>query len=196
MPSTLSIEEAEPTNWPQIDPDDDGASVPATAQDDEPTFRRYTRAAWQRVQGWVAHRWNVRSCVFVVEGPGDWIAPLQPFTATAMEQWIDNAWVSVTLAPNALGGLVLDAVGPYRLTGSLGTANAPPEVVRQAVWRLGKYLEAADVLPANERATSSYKFDVGGLSVERARNPNWIARAMQQSGAADLLRPWRRLGAR
>ncbi len=196
MPSTLSIEEGEPTNWPQVDPEDEQVPVPATAEDDEPAFRKYTRAAWQRVQGWIAYRWNVRACVFVVEGPGDWIAPLQPFTATVREQWIDNAWVSVTLAPTALGGFVFDAVGPYRITGNLGTANAPPEVVRQAVFRLGKYLEAVDSTPAGERTASGYKMDVGGLSVSRDRNPNWIARALQQSGAGDLLRPWRKLGAR
>jgi len=197
MPSTLSIEEGEPTTWPQVDPSDDGPTIPATAEEDEPEFRKYTRAAWQRVQGWIAYRWTVRACVFMVEGPGDWIAPLQPFTATTKEQWIDNAWASVTLAPTALGGFAFDAVGPYRITGNLGTANPPPEVVRQAVYRLAQYFQAADAVSVGERTTSSYKMDLGGsLSVQHDRNPNWMARALQQSGAADLLRPWRKLGAR
>lgn len=196
MPTTLSIVEGEPATWPQIDPTDEAAAVPAVAEADEPALRNFTRAAWQRVQGWIAYRWNVRSCVFVVEGPGDWVAPLQPFTATSFQQWLDNSWSAVTLAPTALGGYVLDAVGPYRFTGNLGAATAPPEAVRQAVWRLATFFEAAEAVPAEERALTGYKFTLHGLTEERERNANWIARAMQQSGAGDLLRPWRKLGAR
>jgi hypothetical protein len=195
MSATLSIEEGQPTTWPSVDPADSQA-IPSTPEADEATLRKLARAAWLRVESYIGHRWGVRSVTFIVDGPGCWVPPLRPFAATTFEQWLDNGWTAVTLAPSALGGYVLDQAGPYRLTGNLGTATAPPQPVTEAVWRLTKFFEAADTMPAEERGLSRHKLDLGALSVEREQNPTWIARALQQSGAGDLLRPWRALGGR
>lgn len=195
MSATLSIEEGQPTDWPAVDPADSEA-IPSVPETDEAALRRLARAAWQRVEGYIGYRWGVRPATFIIDGPGCWVSPLKPFTATTREQWLDDSWVAVTLAPSPLGGYVLDQAGPYRLTGNLGSASAPPQPVIEAVWRLAKYFEAADLMPADERGLARHKLDLGTLSVEREQNPTWIARALQQSGAADLLRPWRALGAR
>ncbi len=64
-----------------------------------------------------------------------------------------------------------------------------PAAVSEAFRRLAEYL--AD---ATDRAgVSSYSVNMGGAIEESyQRNPAWVARAMELSGAADLLRPYKR----
>ena len=89
---------------------------------------------------------------------------------------------------------MLDCEGPYRLTGTAGDGSSPPAAAIEAARRLREYLtdtgawrEATGM--SNAAAT---KLSDGDFSIERPAT--WIARAMQLSGAADLLRPYRRLG--
>lgn len=196
MPSTLSIEEGVP---------EDG--YPVIAVGNGPQTAKIVETAWQRVESWIAHRWGERPVTFIVEGPGEWVPPLRPFTPDTIEAWIDNAWVSAVVAPSPLGGFCLDRVGPFRFIGDLGSIDEPPRAVKEAVFRLAEYYNAIDGVPASERplskikATEAYSDDDGVTTVLRdvereQANPNWIARAMQMSGAADLLRPWRKLGSR
>ncbi len=42
------------------------------------------------------------------------------------------------------------------------------------------------------RGVGNFEIDVGDTSWKYDRYPTWQARAMQNSGAADLLRPYRR----
>lgn len=196
MGRTIMWDEGEPETWPQVDPDDVGP-VPAEPEADEPALRNHARVAWQRIESWVAYRWSVRAAEFIVEGPGEWVPNVRPFTPSSIEQWIENTWVSTVVAPSPLGGYCLEAVGPYRFIGQLGTDTPPPPVVKEAVWRLSKYLEAIEATPADERSLTRHKVDLGSaLVVEREQAANWMARAIQLSGAADLLRPYRALGTR
>ncbi len=202
MAVTLRITEGEPDNYPRIVFQDD----PTVEMDPEPQIRKTVTAAWQRVESYIAHRWNSRSVVYIAEGPGDWHPNLSPTTITTVEVWRDNAWTTETLDPTPLGGYVLDGEGPYRFTGTVGSANEPPRAVKDAVFRLVQYFLAVDDTPPEHRIVSTLKTDqdpyyqphhiehsLRELEIERP-NPQWIARALQYSGAADLLRPYRKLG--
>lgn len=47
--------------------------------------------------------------------------------------------------------------------------------------------------PAGTAGASAVTLDLtSGVKVETQRNPAWLARAMHNSGAGDLLRPYRR----
>lgn len=197
MGRTIMWDEGEPETWPQVDPEDEEGPIPAEAETDEEPLRNHVRVAWQRVESWVAYRWSVRTAEFIVEGPGEWLPNVRPFAPSSIEQWIENAWVSTVVGPSPTGGYCLDGVGPYRFIGELGTDTPPPPVVKEAVWRLAKYLEAIEATPSDERGLTRHKVDLGNaLSIEREHAANWMPRAMQLSGAADLLRPYRGLGTR
>ena len=154
------------------------ASYPTSNQD----------ALWQRVEGYVAHRWTERSVVWIVDGPGHWRAPLTPAVITTTEVWKNGAYEAVTLEASPMGGLDLPD-GTFRITGTVGADNAAPEIVLQAFDRLSDYLEAdAGGVPG----ASSYSINLGQISESFRRNPAYLARALDMSGAADLLRNYRR----
>lgn len=199
MSATLRITEGEPESYPQVtDP------IPST---DTPVEKVVT-AAWQRVESYIAHRWNSRSVEYIVEGPGEWQPRLSPTTITTTEVWSGGEWDAVTLDPDPLGGYVLENE-TYRFTGTLGSENEPPRAVKEAVFRLVEYFLAIKETPPKERFMKSFGYEsrpddpLGGLhnpgpdqgvNFER-HNAQWIPRALQYSGAADLLRPYRKLGA-
>ncbi|MEM6550410.1 MAG: hypothetical protein AAF713_22195 [Pseudomonadota bacterium] len=142
-------------------------------------------AAWQRLEAHLSYRWGERSVTFHVEGPGEWSPPLVPFTLSLAEVWQSGVgWVSYTpdLAPQ---GWDLCGHGPYRFSGTLGSTDTPPEAVAEAVRRLDGFWATMD----QERAASIEASD-GDYSERRISG--WQAKALQLSGAADLLRPWRR----
>jgi len=77
----------------------------------------------------------------------------------------------------------------FRVTATVGSDDEPPEAVLEAFRRLAEYL--AD--EPDRSAASSYSVNMGGAIEESYnRNPAWVARALELSGAADLLRPYRR----
>lgn len=202
MAVTLRITEGEPDNYPRIVLQDD----PTVEMDPEPQIRKIVTAAWQRIESYIAHRWNTRTVEYIAEGPGEWHPKLSPSTISTVEIWRDAAWTAVTLEATPLGGYVLDGEGPYRFTGTVGSLNEPPRAVKDAVFRLVQYFIAIDETPPEHRIVSSLKTDqapyyqphslehsLRELEIERP-NAMWIARALQNSGAADLLRPYRKLG--
>ncbi|MGE0409152.1 MAG: hypothetical protein AB7P23_07805 [Amphiplicatus sp.] len=169
--------------------------------------------SWQRIEAWIAYRWGEREATFIVEGPGDWAPPLKPFVTNTVELWNDDDWSPAVLRPTPLGGYVLEGCGPFRFVGVLGVDEEPPAAVKQAHFLLGEYLDAAARMPPRERMVKSIEVTRptlmheppdGGepplfgkekeISIDNHR-PEWIARALIYSGAADLLRPWRNLGA-
>jgi hypothetical protein len=147
--------------------------------------------AWQRVEPYIAWRFAPRAVVWIVEGPGEWSPPLKPATVSAVEIWTGEAWENVTENASPLGGYCLSGAGPYRFTASVGSVvdQAPPTIVQEAVKRLAEYLGAE----AGTAGAASETSDIPGvLRRELTRSPSWMARAMQNSGAADLLRTYRR----
>ena len=178
MATTIQESEAIPTNYPETP---SGLSTAAAALDAD--------MIWARIEAYIAHRWTARSVIWVIDGGGEWNVPLAPATVSATEQWIDLAWVAITPDASALGGYVLDGDGPFRITASVGSGTVPP-AVDEAFVRLIEY--AANTGPGPAGATSS-SHDVGGAAISHDRSASWLARALQNSGAADLLRPFRKV---
>ena len=106
--------------------------------------------------------------------------------------WQADAWTAVTLPPSPLGGYLLPGVGPYRFTGTAGDDDADvPADLAEAVRRLAEYMAAApDLEHAGARTVTEAVPDVYSSTVERS--PAWMAQALINSGAADLLRNYRR----
>ena len=175
MVETVKQVEAVPASYPATP---DGLSIAATALDHN--------AVWQRIEAYIAHRWTVREVIWTVEGEGDWTPPLSPATITTAEKWESNTWVTVTL-PDGPYGYCLPSDGPYRITANVG-AGSVPAPVSEAFRRLAEYLAPGERHPGS----ASFKTGLASIDLEETRAPTWVAKAMQLSGAADLLRPYRR----
>lgn len=180
MAVTLKQTETSPAAYPDPPP---GLSAEATAILD---------AVWRRIEAYVAFRTTERDVVWIVEGCGPWVPPLTPATIATVEIWEADAWTAVTLPPSPLGGYVLPGEGPYRFTGTAGDDDADvPADLAEAVRRLAEYMAAAaDLEHAGARTVSEAVPDVYSSTVERS--PAWMAQALINSGAADLLRQYRR----
>lgn len=149
---------------------------------------------WQRIEAYIAHRFSERAVTWIVEGPGEWEPPLAPATIASVDIWNGTAWETCTAPDAPLGGYWLAGEGPYRFQGTVGAGPTPAPVL-EAYERLSDFLadvkddEGQLVRPAG---VSQWRRDVGDVSFEATQNSAWIARALELSGAADLLRPYRR----
>ena len=182
MSVTLKQVEAIPATYPAVT----GLSVAAVALD--------PAMIWQRIESYIAYRWTARAVVWTVEGSGEWTAPLTPATLTTVEVWDGAAWVEAFPVASPLGGYDLAACGPYRITATVGSGT-PPAAVLEAFRRLAEYSVEVrkDGMVSGHPSHTSHSTDIGDAIKESyTRSANWTARAMQLSGAADLLRPYRR----
>jgi hypothetical protein len=177
MAATLKQTEAAPDDYP--DPPD-GLSAAAAAID--------PAVIWQRIESYVVWRFSVRDVEWVVEGDGCWSPPLTPVTISATSSWQSDAWQTVDdLRPAPMGGYVLPGVGPYRVIGTAGSDDDVPAIVLEAYRRLAEYMAATsfeDVGLRSENVPNIWQGEYG--------SPSWRAKALQDSGAADLLRNYRR----
>jgi len=152
-----------------------GGASPVTAN------AEFAQVTWQRIEAWISRRWPERQVVYITEGAGEWCARLQPFAISAVERWTDDAWQAVSANPSPMGGIVLASDAHHRITGIAGDDTDPPGAVIEAFRRLHEY---------NVGLTVNWWTDAARTE-DLAHN--YAARAIQLSGAADLLRPWRRL---
>lgn len=143
--------------------------------------------AWRRIEAWVSRRWSPRQVLWTARGPGMFRAPLGPVDEISAERWADG-WAPASLEPDPEGWR-LDG-GTWRLTATVGFGDAPPAEVLEASDRLAAYL--AEGAGVGVPGASSYGVNLGQLGENFRRSPQWQARAMEWSGAADLLRPYRR----
>jgi hypothetical protein len=141
---------------------------------------------WQRLESFTAVRWTARNVVWIVEGPGEWCPPLSPASVTTVEVWSGSAWETITADSSPLG-YWLPAFGPYRFTASVGGGDVPANVT-EAFRRLAEYMSAK---PGKSGARSE-SIRAGSIELSYTRSPSWLADAMHSSGAADLLRTYRR----
>ena len=142
---------------------------------------------WQRIESYVAWRGAARDVEWIVEGEGEWCPPLKPATIATTEGWSDDAWQAVELRPTALSGYCLPGCGPYRIAGTVGDDAADvPALIMEAFRRLAEYFAALGFDDVGKRSESVPDIWQGEYD-NRAR-----ARALQDSGAADLLRTFRR----
>ena len=181
MGTTLKQVESAPASYPATPA---GLSGPAAALD--PVM------IWQRIESYIAYRWTARAVVWTVEGGGLWEPPLTPATLTATDVWQGDSWVGIALAPSPYGGLSLPSAGPYRITATVG-AGTVPAAVNEAFRRLAEYMAGGND-HLDKAGATSYSLNLGGdMEQSVTRNQAWMARAMQNSGAGDLLRPYRRV---
>ncbi len=159
------------------------------AYPDTPANLTNASLAWARVEAYIAHRWSPRAVSWIVQGLGDWAPDLTPVTIASVEVWSNSAWSAVSLDASWSGGYVLEGC-IYRLTGTAGdtSPNDVPAEVQEAVKRLDAYLAEA----VERHGAGRYEVDLGKLRESFDRAPAWQAKALQLSGAADLLRPYRR----
>jgi hypothetical protein len=175
MTTTLRQSEAIPESYPDTP---DGLSTAAAALD--------ANFIWQRLEAYIAWRWTARAVTWTVEGCGEWQPPLTPATITTVEIWQADDWQTVTLSPSPMGGYVLPG-GTYRFTATVGGGDVPAGV-SEAFKRLAEYMAGKAGKPGTTLETVS----AGSVSLTHRRSPSWMAAALQNSGAADLLRPYRR----
>ena len=142
---------------------------------------------WQRIEAYCRTRYTPRNVEWVLKGAGDWEPPLEPTTLTTLEIWQDNAWDRVEPYPTPLGGYFLPTEGYYRIQGDIAEAEVPA-AVWEAYRRLAGYLGEA----YSSQPETRFKVVLGEIDFSWARPEAWKARALVLSGAADLLRPYKR----
>ncbi|MFZ5693301.1 MAG: hypothetical protein ACOY5F_18875 [Pseudomonadota bacterium] len=179
MAVTIKQTESAPSSYPVID----GLSEAAAP---------FADVAWQRIESYSAFRSTVRDVVWIVEGCGEWSPRLMPATIATVEVWSRaGVWEACELPASPLGGYWLAASGPYRFTGSAGSTPSPdviPAAIKEAVRRLCEYMAAR----AGKQGATRESVTAGSVNVSTSRSASWMAEALQNSGAADLLRPYRR----
>jgi hypothetical protein len=143
---------------------------------------------WGRIEDYTSHRWTVREVVWTLTGGGgDQFHPrLAPMVSRVAHVWDGAAWEALTLLDGPLG-ICLPRDGTYRITAQVGAGDVPAPV-SEAFRRLAEYM--AD--DPGRVGTTSFTDKIGPLEESVTRAPTWLARAMQYSGAGDLLRPYRR----
>lgn len=149
---------------------------------------------WSRLERWIAWRWSPRTVAWLVEGPGEWEPPLSPATIATTKIWNAGtfAWETVTLSPSPGDGFVLDGAGPYQIVATVGGGSPAPEVpedVNEAFRRLAEYMAAGQ---GKVPGSTSHSVDIGPVKIQAERSATWLARAIHNSGAADLLLRYRR----
>lgn len=174
--ATLSEREAAPEAYPATP---SGLTGPAAAAD--------PAAVWARIEAWTAWRWSERAVTWIAEGPGEWRPRLHPFDLSTAEIWNGDDWQTIEPARTPLGGWDL-GYGTYRFAGTAGTDDDPPAAVVEAWRRLATYSGKRESRAPGASASS---IAIGELSERMERAPEWLARALVNSGAADLLRPYR-----
>lgn len=138
-------------------------------------------AVWTRIESWIIHRWPIRTVQWIVQGPGWFVPRLKPAELVKAESWTGMGYEDVEPDPAPFGLSLNDGV--YRLTYDIGETT-PPASVLEAYRRLAEYWAETG---AEGGATS---ITDGDYSVTRSANA--VGRALQYSGAADLLRAYRR----
>lgn len=186
MISVLRFEEAEPATYPDlISYDEEGTAFDPIVPD---------RALWLRIESYIAMRWTSRQAIWSIQGPGVWEPHLTPVSNITVDQWDDTnfVWTAVALDPSPLGGIEFPDSRTYKISGTVGDTVVPvPQLVIEAYMRLQEYCEDTALTPAG---SSSYANKIGdGWDETITRSPNWLAKALQSSGAADLLRAYRRI---
>ena len=181
----LKFEEAEPSEYPDLIPFDEEDSLDLDTISPD-------RALWLRLESYICHRWTVRQCVWTVKAPGCWEPHLSPVSNVTVDQWDDtlHVWESATPDPSPLGGYVFSGSKVYRITADVGANAGPvPQLVIDAYLRLAAYMENTADVPSG---VTNFSQKIGdGIDESTERSPNWIARALQYSGCADLLRQYR-----
>ena len=150
---------------------------------------------WARIEAYTSHRFTVREVVWtLMGGGGDQFHPrLVPVVSREAHVWDGAAWEALTLLDGPLG-VCLPRDGTYRITAQVGAGDVPAPV-SEAFRRLAEYsAEIGDTgMVAGHPSHTSHSVEIGDDIKETFDRPaTWQAKAMQNSGAGDLLRNYRR----
>lgn len=168
----LGETENAPAMWPEPP---DGLSAAAAAIPEG--------AVWSRLEKWITRRWGKRGVKWIIEGPCEFIPRLTPAALDTAKKWggMSTGWETTTPA-NGPQGLILGA-DVYKLTFNVGETSVPPSDVLEAYRRIAEYWAEAEGDAGFTSVTD------GDFSLTRSANA--MGRALQYSGAADLLRAYR-----
>ncbi|MEM8574193.1 MAG: hypothetical protein AAGF48_06120 [Pseudomonadota bacterium] len=149
---------------------------------------------WVRLEAYTAYRFWPREVVWNVEGPGDWSVPLYPATIEKVEAWLDDAWTETTAYGPSPHGLNFPSDALYRITADVGRWSSDTNTCLvypfdEAYRRLAEYI-AADGIPNYSKIVWNSVGRSGGHI--GLRPYYWMPKALQLSGAADILRNYRR----
>lgn len=140
---------------------------------------------WQRIENWIAYRWTKRPVTWIVEGCGLFVPPLADWSITGIDK-AGQEWEEADLG-YGVTGIWLEGE-TYRVRAQVGSDDDLPAPVAEAYRRLAEYMAEVDCMPAGVTRVSE---SVGQLTSSMTRAATSKAQALQMSGAADLLRPWR-----
>ncbi|RRD41126.1 hypothetical protein EII18_10710 [Comamonadaceae bacterium OH3737_COT-264] len=152
-------------------------------------------AIWRRIEQYIAVRWGVRTVQWIIRGPGLFVPPLHPTTITSVERFNNygssaappGGWVTHKPIRTPFGVEV--PPGYFRLQGSAGHDETPPADVLEAYSRLHDYLSA--IKAEGSSGITSHTDAVPGVSRTVHRPAQAMARALEYSGAADILKAYR-----
>ncbi|WP_375229898.1 hypothetical protein [Roseobacter sp. S98] len=184
MVDLLQEDEATPASYPTVP---SGLSEKAAGLD--------AGAIWARIESYTAHRFTERQVIWIIEGfeGQGWKPPLKPILSHTAEKWEDGAWMVDNLRDGPLG-LFLTSCGHFRITAQVGGGDLPAPV-SEAYRRLAEYSVeiAKDGMMSGHASHHAHSVNIGGeIQESYDRSRMWAARALELSGAADLLRPYRR----
>ena len=137
---------------------------------------------WDRLEAFCNYRWSETVVEFVVNPPCEieWQPPYEPFTVDLVN--------GEAASPDDFEAVTLTERCKVRCT--IGGAD-PSETVMAAYLRLAEYMAATDDAP---NGASRYSIDIGDISESWSRKADHMGRAIHNSGAADLLRKFRKAG--
>lgn len=132
---------------------------------------------------------------WVIRGPGLFVPPLTPVTIAAVERFNDygcpaaepGEWMPAVKRHTPFGVLVDQ--GFYRLQGTAGEDVPTPDDVLEAYTRLSDYLAA--IKEEGRPGATSVTDSVPGVTLTVHRPVVALSRALEYSGAADLLKAYR-----
>lgn len=141
---------------------------------------------WARIEAFTAWRYTAREVTWIVEGPGEWIAPLKPAEVLTTYVWNNGAWEAMTLPASPRGGYDLPGLGPYKIVATVGANVTIPTIVYNAYARLAEFYAGAATAPGVRQESVE---GIGSTEYDLTA----VANAMARSGAGDLLRSFRRV---
>ena len=153
-------------------------------------------ALWRRIEQYIVWRWGERTVEWIIQGQGLFMPPLKPVTITVIERFNDygcpaypaSAWIPQTPMRTPFGvNLQLPAF--YRIQGTAGQNVPPPDDVLEAYTRLAEYV--ASVKDDGRVGATSVTDTVPGVTLTVHRPVQSLSRALEYSGAADLLKAYR-----
>jgi len=137
---------------------------------------------WDRLESFCNFRWSETVMEFVVNPPCEiqWQPPYEPFLIMEVN--------GEPAEPDEYGAVKIRDKSIIRAT--IGGA-VPSATVLKAYQRLADYFAAENEAPAG---VQRYSVTIGDISETYSMRSDHLSRAMQNSGAADLLRKYRKAG--